>query len=134
MAVKISIRNNIDPQMLRDEALQANEILAIQVKKDTEQFVPALTESLSNRTRVKEGFIIYPGPYARYLYGGKLMIYAPTGSSFAPKGGTKTLTNKNLVFQKSMHSQAQDHWFEASKALNKDKWMRVYGKALKRNG
>ena len=40
----------------------------------------------------------------------------------------------NLVFNKTMHPQAQAHWFEASKAQNLDKWVRVADKAVKKFG
>ena len=120
--------------MLRNASNKAQHAVAIQAQKDTSPYVPALTGSLDRRTRVDENQIIYPGPYARYLYYGKLMVDPATGSSYAPKGATKVLTDKNLVFNKSMHSQAQDHWFEASKAENMDKWLRVAGKAVKRYG
>lgn len=119
---------------LRNASDKAQHVVAIQVQKDTSPYVPALTGSLDRRTRVDENQIIYPGPYARYLYYGKLMVDPTTGSSYAPKGATKVLTDKNLVFNKAMHSQAQDHWFEASKAENMDKWLRVAGKAVKRYG
>lgn len=131
MGVKIRIKADIDPNMLDRRAERADEILALQAKKDTSQFVPALNGDLDRRTRVVGGKIIYPGPQSRYLYGGKLMVDPETGSSFAQKGSTKVLTDKNLVFSKSMHSKAQDHWFEASKSLSLDKWLRVYGRALK---
>lgn len=120
--------------MLRNASNKAQHAVAIQAQKDTSPYVPALTGSLDKRTRVNENQIIYPGPYARYLYYGKLMIDPATGSSYAPKGATKVLTDKNLVFNKAMHSQAQDHWFEASKAENMGKWLRVAGKAVKRYG
>ena len=120
--------------MLRNASNKAQHAVAIQAQKDTSPYVPALTGSLDQRTRVDENQIIYPGPYARYLYYGKLMVDPATGSSYAPKGTTKVLTDKNLVFNKAMHSQAQDHWFEASKAENMDKWLRVAGKAVKRYG
>lgn len=120
--------------MLRNASDKAQHVVAIQAQKDTSPYVPALTGSLDQRTRVDENQIIYPGPYARYLYYGKLMVDPATGSSYAPKGTTKVLTDKNLVFNKAMHSQAQDHWFEASKAENMDKWLRVAGKAVKRYG
>ena len=120
--------------MLRNASNKAQHAVAIQAQKDTSPYVPALTRSLDQRTRVDENQIIYPGPYARYLYYGKLMVDPATGSSYAPKGATKVLTDKNLVFNKAMHSQAQDHWFEASKAENMDKWLRVAGKAVKRYG
>ena len=110
---------------------KAEHALAVQVQKDTSPFVPFLTGSLDQRTQVVGDSIIYPGPYARFLYYGKVMIDPETGSTYAPKGGTKVLTDKNLVFNTSGHSQAQSHWFEASKAENLAKWIRVADKAVK---
>lgn len=110
---------------------KAEHALAVQVQKDTSPFVPFLTGSLDQRTQAVGDSIIYPGPYARFLYYGKVMIDPETGSTYAPKGGTKVLTDKNLVFNTSGHSQAQSHWFEASKAENLDKWIRVADKAVK---
>ena len=134
--LKFTVHSNLSGigPMLRNASDKAQTAVAIQAQKDTSPYVPALTGSLDQRTRVDENQIIYPGPYARYLYYGKLMVDPETGSSYAPKGATKVLTDKNLVFNKSMHSQAQDHWFEASKAENMDKWLRVAGKAVKRYG
>ena len=134
--LKFTVHSNLSGigPMLRNASDKAQTAVAIQAQKDTSPYVPALTGSLDQRTRVEENQIIYPGPYARYLYYGKLMVDPATGSSYAPKGVTKVLTDKNLVFNKAMHSQAQDHWFEASKAENMDKWLRVAGKAVKRYG
>lgn len=121
-------------ETLRNASEKAKHTVAVQAQKDTSPYVPALTGSLDRRTRVNENQIIYPGPYARYLYYGKLMVDPATGSSYAQKGAIKVLTDKNLVFNKAMHSQAQDHWFEASKAENMNKWLRVARKAVKRYG
>lgn len=109
---------------------KAAHAIAVQAQKDTEPFTPALTGSMSQRTRVIGNEIIYPGPYARYLYYGKVMVDPNTGSAFAPKGQHKVLTDKNLVFNTSMHGQAQSHWFEASKAENLEKWARVAAKVM----
>ena len=62
------------------------------------------------------------------------MVDPNTGSTWAPKGGTKVVTDRNLVFTKTMHSQAQAFWCEASKAQNIDKWVRVAQKAVKKYG
>ena len=113
---------------------KAEHAVALQVEKDTQPFVPALTGSLTQRTRVIGNEVIYPGPYARFLYYGKVMVDPATGSTYAPKGGTKVVIDRNLVFNKAMHSQAQSHWFEASKAQNLDKWVRVAKKAVEKFG
>ena len=119
---------------LESACSRAEHALAVQVEKDTQPFVPALTGSLTQRTRVVGNEVVYPGPYARFLYYGKVMVDPNTGSTYAPKGGAKVLTDRNLVFTKSMHAQAQAHWFEASKAQNLDKWVRVAEKAVKYYG
>lgn len=112
-------------------ATRAEHIVAVQAAKDTSPYVPFLTSSLDERTRVSGNTIIYPGPYARYLYYGKVMVNPETGSTYAPKGGTKVVTDKNLVFNTSGHNQAQSHWFEVSKAQNLKEWREVAAKALK---
>lgn len=119
---------------LAESCTRAESIVGQQVIKDTEPFVPALTGSLTIRTRLDGNKIIYPGPYARFLYYGKVMVDPQTGSTFAPKGGTKVLTNRDLVFSKAMQPQAQSHWFEASKAQNLDKWIRIAEKAVEKFG
>lgn len=113
---------------------RAEHDLAEHVEKDTQPFVPMLTGSLTQRTRVVGNAVIYPAPYARFLYYGKVMVDPNTGSTYAPKGGTKVETDRNLVFTKSVHPQAQSHWFEASKAQNLKKWIRVADKAVKKYG
>ena len=79
-----AIRDKLD-----EECTKAEHIVALQVRKDTSPYVPMLTGSLDKRTRVDGSEVIYPGPYARYLYFGKLMVDPATGSSYASKGTTK---------------------------------------------
>lgn len=110
----------------------AEHALAVQMAKDTEPYVPARTKSLANRTIVHDDTIIYPGPYARFLYHGKLMIDPKTGSPWAPKGATKEVTGIDLNISTAVHSKAQSHWFEASKAQNLPKWRRVSGRLIQR--
>lgn len=55
-------------------ATRAEHIVAVQAAKDTSPYVPFLTGSLDERTRVSGNTIIYPGPYARFLYYGKVMV------------------------------------------------------------
>lgn len=106
--------------------------VAVQIAKDTEPFVPARNKSLVNRTQVVDNMVIYPGPYARFLYYGKLMIDPDTGSAWARPGATKVVTGTDLDIKTDVHGLAQSHWFEASKAMNKKKWVKVAEKAVKR--
>lgn len=132
--LKFRTEVNWDPDEWVASNDRAEHAVAVQMEKDTRPFVPALTGSLMNRTRVAGNVVIYPGPYARFLYYGKVMVDPDTGSPFAQKGAVKVLTDKDLVFNKTVNPQAQAHWFEASKAQNLEKWMRVYRKARKKYG
>ena len=137
MGIKISVHTDgfdAAKEAIAKACTRAEHVLAEQIEKDTQPFVPMLTGSLTQRTRVDGSTVIYPGPYARFLYYGKVMVDPNTGSTYAPKGGTKVVTDRNLVFNKAMHPQAQAHWFEASKAQNLDKWVRVADKAVKKFG
>ena len=111
---------------------KAEHKVAEQVLSDTAPFVPASGNAagLTNRARVVGNSVIYPGLYARYLYYGKLMVDAETGSAWVRKDEHKVPTDKNLVFRKDVHPQAQSHWFEASKAQNLAKWVRTAKKAV----
>lgn len=129
MAIRFDVKVEINDAKLKARVDRANEILANEAMKDTDKFVPKLTGTLSGGTRVSDGQIVYPGPYARYLYHGKLMVDSKTGSSYARKGSTKTLTGKPLNVAKS-NPMAQPEWFEVSKGLNLEKWKRVFAKAV----
>lgn len=141
MGLKFSVHTEGMDDVRRQLALacsKAEHDLAIQVEKDTQPFVPALTGSLMVRTRIHPEYrgeivgnaIVYPGPYARYLYYGKLMVDPDTGSPWAKKNATKVLTDRNLVFNRATNPQAQSHWCEASKAQNLEKWVRAAQKAV----
>lgn len=133
--LKISMKDNFSAPMmkkLRQAGPRAEHAVAVQIESDTEPFVPALTKSLVDRTQVVDGAVIYPGPYARFLYRGKLMIDPDTGSAWAQKGATKVVAGKDLDIKKDVHDQAQAHWFEASKSQNVEKWTRVAGREIDR--
>ena len=137
MALKFTVHaEGMDAVMeaLASACSRAEQTVAVQVEKDTAPFVPMLTGSLTQRTRVDGNQIVYPGPYARFLYYGKVMVDPDTGSTYAPKGGAKVVTDRDLVFNQTAHPQAQSNWFEASKAQNLEKWLRVADKAVKHFG
>ena len=119
---------------LANGCTKAEHKVATEILSDTDPYVPFLNGVLSESARVVNNYVIYGGqfaPYAHYLYHGKLRVDPETGSSYAPYGATKVLTDKDLVFNKETHGQATSHWFEASKAENLEKWVRVADKAVK---
>lgn len=122
--ITINVRTD-DLDSILPSVNKIEQTLAEQIMKDTDKFVPALTGSLTQRTHVDGSTIVYPGPYARFLYYGKVMIYEPTGSTWAPKGEHKVVTGRDLVMHTTMHAQATSHWFEVSKAQNMERWLKV---------
>lgn len=146
--LKIKVDDNFSKPLaakLRQAGPRAAHEMAVQIARDTEPFVPAMTKSLANRTRVVENTIVYPGPYARYLYNGKVMVDMATGKGpmrIVSKDGSEVIrfrkgaklkaTKKPLKISQAVHPQATDHWLDASKAQNLDKWIGVSGKALER--
>lgn len=141
MGLKITIQDNLTQALankLAAASKKAEHEVALRIATDTEPFVPFLTGSLLKRTRVDGGYIIYPGPYAHYLYYGKVWIDPKinaagfmTDDGWKSRFGSKKIeTNRNLVFTKSFHQQAQSHWFEASKAQNLEKWEKVAEEAV----
>lgn len=122
-------------------ASPAAHAVAVQATKDTSRYVPMRTGSLDQRTQVTGSRIIYPGPYARMLYRGKVMVDARTGKGpmhFTDKNGNEYFryrkgavlkpSSRDLNIRRDAHSLAQSQWFEASKRDNMEKWERV-GKA-----
>ena len=64
-SVDVSGMDEVKRQLAR-ACGRAESVLAQQVMKDTIPFVPALTGSLTQRTRVVGNEVIYPGPYEAY--------------------------------------------------------------------
>ena len=135
--ISVTLDKNFDPALLNGRASKLESALAWQILKDTNDFVPALTLSLANRSRVSGNRIIYPGPYARYLHEGKVMVNSKTGKGPMkipevgyrwPIGAILMPTSRNLKFNTSVHANATDHWMDASKAKNMNKWEKMGAK------
>ena len=84
-----------------------------------------LAKSAYTATQIGSGEVVYPGPYARYLYYGK--VYGPnipifdddTGTPtgfFSPPGKKKHPTGRDLKFSKDVNPLAGPFWFERMKA------------------
>lgn len=135
--ISVTLEKNIDPNLLTGRATKLEKALAWQILKDTEDFLPALTGSFTTRSYVVGNKIVYPGPYAWYLWYGKAMVNAATGKGPMyipevgyrwPKGAILKPTNRDLNFNTSMHSKAQSHWMDASKRQNMAKWTKIGAK------
>lgn len=52
-------------------------------------------------------------PYAHFQNEGKVWIYPPTGSTWAPKDGKKEKTDQDLTYDQSKNQEAGAHWDRA---------------------
>ena len=121
---------------------EAQEWFGQQVLQSCRARMPHRTGNLQQRSHTEEHGrrVVFPGPSARYLYGGKVMVDAVTG-----KGPRKIPTGPNeyiLRFRKGAklrptdrplkysNPEARDHWFEVAKAEDKDYWVSGMKKIL----
>ena len=79
------------------------------------------SEHLEDRKRITGPTeITVLGPYAHFQYEGKVWIYPPTGSTWAPKGGMKEKTDDDLTYDKGKNPEAGSHWDRALMAAEGD--------------
>lgn len=128
--IRYSMKLHLPNNVLDGRVEKANAWLVEEIIKDTDPFVPARTGVLAMNVQRHGHTIVYASPYARFQYYGKVMIDPATGSTFAPKGVRKVLTERDLKYSKAMHKHAQSHWFEASRAVNEERWRKGVRKIL----
>ena len=96
--------------------------LGEQVLAGCKPFMPYQTGNLIQRSYTEKNGarVVFPGPYARFQYFGKVMVDPVTGSPWARKGAKKVLTERPLKYSQP---QATDHWFEEAKKRYGDSWI-----------
>lgn len=101
---------------------EAQQWLGDRVLEDSKPFMPILTGSLQQRSHTENDGkrVIYPGPYGRFQYGGKVMVDPVTGSPWARKGAKKILTDRPLKYS---NPQATAKWFDSAKEVNLEYWL-----------
>lgn len=119
--------------------------LAEQVLQDCRAVMPLLTGSLQQRSHTEDNGrkVVFPGPYGRYQYMGKVMVDAETGSGprkiptgpggefvFRYRKGAKLVaTERDLKYT---NPEARAKWFEVAKARNKDYWVAGFKREIGR--
>lgn len=95
--------------------------LGNQILIDCKPYMPLRTGSQQQRSyATSDGRqVVFPGPYARFLYMGKVMVDPDTGSPFARKGAVKIVTARDLQFQ-----VGTAHWFDVAQAEHGEEWVR----------
>lgn len=108
--------------------------LGEQVLQGCRAYMPLRTGGLQQRGRTESGEhlhdlarsenggrrVVFPGPYARFLYMGKVMVDPNTGSPWARAGEQKVVTSRNLQYSRP---EATSFWFDTAKQHNGDAWI-----------
>ena len=118
MHIEFKVDFNLSDKKIKGRYKKAQEYLDTDILTDTEPFLPFRQGIMKSKSKVDtnigSGQVVYDTPYAKYLYHGKVMVGRPP----------KTVTNRDLQFGKEHHPTAQAFWFEASKSINEEKWVR----------
>lgn len=129
--VKPNFEVEIDGNSLAEKFSKAQNDLNNQIISDTAEYVPMSQGILSNSVHEEHGDeIVWNGPYARFLYMGKLMLDS-RGSSWALPNTKKHVVNKDLKYSKEAHSKAGPKWFERAMDEHKNNWIETVKKAMK---
>lgn len=122
-----------------DRFRKAQEWLGARVLEGCKPYMPMVTGSLQQRSYVEDGGrrVVFPGPYARYLYMGKVMVDSVTGKGHRKiptgpgeyelrfrKGARRVPTERPLTYTRTNNPQATDHWFDVAKARYGQAWIK----------
>ena len=104
-------------------------------------YMPMITQTFINQTRAMSAAIAGTGkvyaaapPYGRFLYMGKTMVGAESGSPWARFGeqkvlvsqyGGKTSAKENLTYTTTFHPDVQAEWFKAAKKAHGKNWVEL---------
>ena len=116
-----SVHIKVDLSVFEERVIKAQQWLGDRVLEDCKPIMPLLTGGLQQRSHTESDgrFVVFPGPYGRFLYYGKVMLDPVTGSSWAKYGGKKVPTDIPLNYSRV---EAVPEWFEVAKKKNLQYW------------
>lgn len=133
-----SVRADLDLSRYTDRFREAQQWLGDRVLEGCKPYMPFVTGEFQQRSHVEKGGreVVFPGPFARYLYMGKVMVDSVTLKGPRPirKGpgeidfrfrfGSKLVpTARPLKYTRTFNPQAGDHWFDVAKARYGQAWI-----------
>lgn len=133
--VKGDIRVELNLDRFSEQFTEAQQWLGDRVLEDCKPNMPFLTGNLQQRSHTEDGGekVVFPGPYGRYQYMGKVMVDRDTGKGprkipTGPgehilrfkKGAKLVPTDRPLKYSAP---QAVDHWFDTAKAQHGEYWI-----------
>lgn len=122
-------KNNVLRRLGLERGGRAQKALDAAVIHYSQPFVPWATGSLwrsaFTATKIGSGEVVWPGPYAHYMwegivYGPNIPIFEENGETptrfISPKGEKKHPTGKELEYTRDKNPLASDHWVVPMKA------------------
>lgn len=102
--------------------IRAQQWLGDRVLEDCKPLMPLRTGNLQQRSHTENNGrrVVFPGPYGRFQYMGKVMVDPDTGSPWARRGVKKVVTNRPLTYSRI---GATSRWFDVAKAQNGAYWI-----------
>lgn len=127
-----NIRVKVDLKRFEKQYQKAQYELDNAVMTSMIPFMPMQTGTFINMTRAMSSALAGSGrvvaaapPMGRYLYEGKVMVDPVTNSPWARPGAKKIVTAKDIEYNKKANPKATDHWFDAAKKADGDKWVKM---------
>ena len=131
-----TVHVRIDLKAYEERQRRAQQWLGDRVLEDSRSCMPLLTGGFQQRSHTEDDGkrVVFPGPFAGYLYRGKVMVDSETG-----KGPRKIPTGPGEYILRFRHGaklvpterplsysnpQAVPEWFEHAKRLYKQFWIK----------
>ena len=107
----------------------AQRMLGEMILQSNQAIMPIRDGRMRQMSRTEEGGrrIVFPGPYARFQWGGLVMVDPDTGSPWAQPGAKKVLTDRPLKYG---DPNATDHWTDEAWARNGEAIMKKVAEIL----
>lgn len=133
--VKSGVRAELDLRQYGRRTKEAQQWLGDRVLESSRAYMPIRTGSMQQRSHTEAGGrrAVFPGPYARMQYMGKVMVDSETGHGprkipTGPgeyvlrfrKGAKLKATGRDLEYSSP---QAKPKWFEYAKSLDLKAWL-----------
>lgn len=120
--VGANIKVDLNFDRFSEQFTKAQQWLGDRVLEDCKPLMPFSVGDLQRRSRTENGGrkVVFPEPYGRFQYGGKVMVDPVTGSPWARKDEKKVLTDRPLKYS---NPQAVDHWFDTANAQHGEYWI-----------
>lgn len=138
--VQGDIRVNVKLNRFEKQFQEAQYYLDNEVMTSMVPFMPMRDGNFINETKLQSAALAGSGkvvagvpPMGRYLYEGVVMVDKETGKGpfFIPgvgyryrKGAELIPTGRPLKYDKTKHPNVKDHWFDAAKQKDGDKWIK----------